>query len=338
MTKSQVNKRNIIIPFLILICFVGLAILQQQSAKTKLNDNYVNGNLAGNLYNGGLFCESGDLIFFSNPKDYHKLYSMNKNGTDIKKLSDDTVSYINADAHYVYYVRDNTNNESYFSFLSFSRNSLCRINRDGGKVKILDSDPSLYASLVGNYIYYIHYDKENASTLYKVKIDGTEKQQVSKSPYFTCCTNNSYIYYNGLENDHYIYRFDTQTDSAVSIYEGNCWQPIVIGDTAYFMDANNNYALTKVDLNTGECTVISSDRIDCFNVYGSYIYFQRSDEANPAFCRITTEGTDYEEISTGVFSNINITEDYVYFYSYYDDTVCYRTPTFGSIEVSIFKP
>ena len=40
------------------------------------NDNAI-GNTAGNLINGGLFCEYNDKIYFANPDDYNKLYVMN---------------------------------------------------------------------------------------------------------------------------------------------------------------------------------------------------------------------------------------------------------------------
>ena len=79
-----------------------------------MNSGYVNGNSAGNLYNGGLFCESNGTVFFSNPSDNHRLYSMNPDGSDMKKLSDDTVSYIYADDHYVYYVRNNKSEDTNF--------------------------------------------------------------------------------------------------------------------------------------------------------------------------------------------------------------------------------
>ena len=171
------RKKQLFITIAIILILIAVFCLIHFLNRTKMNSGYVNGNSAGNLYNGGLFCESNGTVFFSNPSDNHRLYSMNPDGSDMKKLSDDTVSYINADDHYVYYVRNNKSEDTNFSFLNFGTNSLCRINRDGGRVTILDDDPSLYAGLYGNYIYYIHYDKETASTLYRIKIDGTKKEQ-----------------------------------------------------------------------------------------------------------------------------------------------------------------
>ena len=171
------KKSSKIIICIILIIVITAIGITQYNKRTIFNDNYVNGNTPGNLYNAGLFCESNGEIFFSNHQDNDALYSMDIHGNNIKKLSSDTAMYINADEHYIYYVRNNTHDNTDFSFFSYNNNSLCRIPRNGGKVKILDSDPCIYATLIGNYIYYLHYDNATASTLYKIKIDGTERKQ-----------------------------------------------------------------------------------------------------------------------------------------------------------------
>ena len=101
------QKKQLFITIAIILILIAVFCLIHFLNRTKMNSGYVNGNSAGNLYNGGLFCESNGTVFFSNPSDNHRLYSMNPDGSDMKKLSDDTVSYINADDHYVYYVRNN---------------------------------------------------------------------------------------------------------------------------------------------------------------------------------------------------------------------------------------
>ena len=241
---------------------------------------------------------------------------MNADGTGVKKLSDDSAAFINADENYIYYTRTGDNSESEFSFLHVYTHSLCKIRRDGkGVVKVLDTDPCMYASLVGNDIYYIHYNSKEASTLYRIKNDGEEKEQVFPQPYFTCSTNGQYIYYNGLEQDHNIYRFDTAAGSQSLLYEGNCWMPIVEGNYIYFMDCENSYSLTRVDLSTREKLVLANDWIDCFNVHNGTIYFQRNGH-NPAFCSVRTDGSDYTVLKEGVFTEINVAGNLIFFKDY----------------------
>lgn len=338
MVKKTSRKKAIIILIVLVIIAALLSIVRHQLTKTKFNKDYVNGNSGGNLYNAGLFCENGGRIFFSNPSDNHKLYSMTTEGTDLKKLCNDTASYINADEHYVYYVRNNSSDDSAFSFLKWNDNSLCRIKRNGGDVLILDNDPSLYASLIGNFVYYIHYDKSDASTLYRVGIDGEDKKQIASAPILPCCTSGPYLYYSGADNDHSLYRMDARNNSTSLFFDANCQSPVVTGDTAYYLDCDNNYALTKADLTTGEAVTLTTERIDRFNISGSYIYYQRNDTANPALCRISTAGGEPEELLSGNYTDINVTSNYIYFYPFNDDTTCYRLPATGSANVTTFKP
>ena len=94
-------------------------------------------------------------IYFANPSNSSKLYSMNSDGSDLTKISDDVATFINADDNYIYYVRNNPVFTEPFSFLTINTDSLCRLNHDKHKKSILlDSSASLYASLVGNKIYF----------------------------------------------------------------------------------------------------------------------------------------------------------------------------------------
>ena len=147
------KSKLILLIFVIILILGGIALFTNLKDRTIYNKSYVNGNSAGNLYNAGLFCEDRGTVFFANPDDNYRLYSMDSNGDHLKKLCDDTVMYINADEHYIYYVRNNDRNSASFAFFTFDNNSLCRITRDGKQLKILDPDPCIYATLIGNYVY-----------------------------------------------------------------------------------------------------------------------------------------------------------------------------------------
>lgn len=332
------------LPLIILIIVLVLAIAGGITVyminRTRFNDDYVNGNTAGNLYNEGLICEYGDMVYFANPSDRDKLYCMNSDGSNLTKICDDIVSFINVDENYIYYVRNNPGAAEGFSFLSVNTNSLCRINRNGRKdsVLVLDTAPSLYASLLGNYIYYMHYSDSEGSTLYKVKIDGSDQKQVQASPFFTCSTSGQYIYYNGVDAEHYLWRLNTEDDSKGMLYGGNCWMPTVVNDsTVYYMDCDNHYAIARVDIATGEKVLLSEDRVDCYNVAGDYIYFQRNDRENPALCRMRTDGSDYKVLVEGNHMNINTTSEYVYFRDYETEQT-YRMAHEGNGEIELFAP
>jgi hypothetical protein len=309
------------------------------SDQVKMNTTYVNGNTAGNLYNAGLFCENNGTVFFANPDDNNRLYSMDVNGSNLKKLSNDTATYINADSHYVYYIRDNDNSSLDYSYFSFHNNSLCRIPRDGGRIVVLDKDPCLYASLLGNYIYYLHYDTETATTLYKIKIDGTERTQLSSAYQFTCSSDGQYFYYNNTETDGSIWVFDTSSDTTSQLYTCNSYMPIVSRDgDAYYLDADQNNALLHTNVLTGSSpTILTTDSVDMYNVYGSNIYYQKYDEDYPALCMVSTDGTDARQLLSGNYSTINITSYYIYVTEYRTGQV-YYTPTSTPGSFNAFHP
>lgn len=329
------------LPLIIILLFIAAAVCfgvyHYLDLKTKFNDGYVNGNTAGNLYGSGLFCEYDGMIYFANPSDQNKLYSMRADGSHLKKLSDDIPSFINADEHYLYYVRNNPrSDDSKYSFINVNSNSLCRSDHNGKNVLVLDNKPCMYASLFGNYVFYLHYETETATTLYQVKIDGTEKRQVDENPYQTCSTSGQYFYYVGSKGA--VWRYDTVSLTSELVYSDNCWMPTVLSNgDIYYMDSNNNYKLTKSDLLGGEKIYLTEDRLDSFHLCGDYIYFQRSSETEPALCRIRTDGSDYRVIAEGVYSDINTTSTDVYFREFSSDTM-YFTPINSPDTVEIFTP
>ena len=333
--------KKILIALLVIILLVtGIFISNKlrNDKETIMNAGYVNGNTASNLYNGGLFCEYNGVIFFSNPSDGGKLYSMDANGGNLKKLTTDAATYINADENYVYYVRNNSGDSLDFEFVAFHRNALVRVDHDGENLVILDTEPCLYASLLGNYIYYIHYDEQEASTLYKVRIDGEEQKQVMDDAVFTCNADGQYFYYNGMHNDGSIHRYDTATDSTSVVYEGNTFQPVVNdGEDVYYIDGNSDYSIIHTNLKFNNPTYITRDSVDSYNVHGSYIYYQRYDKDGSALCMVKNDGTEEMVIKEGDFCDLHVTSYFVFFREYHSGEMYYFARS-NPLDVQRFKP
>ena len=80
MTTTQ---RNILIIAGIFILIGALFTAVYIGGKIPMNDAGTTGNTAGNLNNGGLFCESDGKVYFANAYDGGALYCMNPNETEI---------------------------------------------------------------------------------------------------------------------------------------------------------------------------------------------------------------------------------------------------------------
>ncbi len=330
--------------FIPVLCVLALGItvfFNLKSKETIYNTYYVNGNTAGNLYNAGMFCENNGVVFFANPDDHNALYAMDIDGSNLKKLSNDSATYINADSNYVYYIKNTQTSSTEYAIdalYSFDKNVLCRIDRDGKNKITLDDAPCLYASLIGNYIYYLHYDKENASTLYKIGIDGENQKQLTKDKMFTCSSSGQYFFYNNMTTNGNLYRFDTATDTTALVWECNSYKPIVSADgDAYYLDVNANNALVHANINSGDSTYVTFDSIDLYNICGSYIFYQKYDQNGGALCMIKTDGSDGKELIRGDYCCINVTSTSIYFTDYRTGQVMY-TPTQNPGELYSFHP
>ena len=100
--------RSILIAIAAIAIIIGLYIAYYFSTKIPNSPNEALGNTAGNLVSDGLFCESDGIIYFSNPYDLGRLYSMNSDCSNIQLVSSDCVSNINVYGDYIYYARNNS--------------------------------------------------------------------------------------------------------------------------------------------------------------------------------------------------------------------------------------
>ena len=158
------------------------------------------------------------------------------------------------------------------------------------------------------------------------------------APYFTCSANGQYLYYNGIEKDHNIYQYDTTTAISQAICLGNFWMPSADNDNIYYLDCERNYSLIRLARSQAPVQLVS-DRIEYYNVYGDTVYFQRNNLAeDAALCSINTDGSNYQVIMEGNYTNINVASGYLYFSELGAEDVMYRMPLTGNGEVSVFAP
>lgn len=330
------KQKNILILSIIGVVFIVLFVLALISSYTPLNDDYTVGNTPGNLNNNGYFCEHDGRVYFANAYDNYSLYSMNPDETDIKKLHSGSSSHICAGGNYLYYAMVNAGGGSDLGSVRGSY-GIYRSKLNGKNTTGMDRCLIVTMQLCGNYLYYEKADSKTGTTLEKVKIDKKDKQTIESDDIINPnCYVNGTIYYNGTDQDHYLYALNTSNDTSSVVWRGNIWNPIYQDGYVYFMDVENNYRLCRYSVYDDVVEVLTNDRIDMFNIYGSYIYYQVSSKTNPALKRMLTDGSSQEIVSEGVYQNINITSQYVYFNTFGEETPVYRTSTFGPVNVTTF--
>ncbi|SDB10121.1 DUF5050 domain-containing protein [Eubacterium oxidoreducens] len=339
--RSEVRKFLIII-IIVVAGVIALLVFKETHNFTKLNDEYVNGNTDGNLYNYGLFCEYEDTIYFANPSDNFRLYSMDFTGNNLQKLCDDAVYSINADANYLYLIRDNSESTDYMSFMHYNNYALYRCEHDGSNMKVMDANPCLYASLVGNYIYYLHYDDEVATKTYRVCINLDDPEEVFNEPNYTCSTKNESIYYVGTDHDHDIHKLNTETNTKTTIKTGNYWLVQENGGFLYYLDNTDGYKLKRVllsDPQNSEETLVNG-WVENYNTLGNILFYQYHENSgtNSGLYRMDLSTLESTLIISGEYKNINCTSTYTYFQDYNDSKTMYMVPTSGNTAYSVFSP
>lgn len=329
------KKQTVILIVVLVAIFLVLGLVSFFGDRVTMNPAGTIGNTAGNLNNDGLFCEYNGTVYFSNANDNHKLYAMNPDETNVRKLSDLHVQNILAGGKYLYYFQLGDASDSGFGTVMPSK-SFNRCDLKGNNTQGLTQDVIISAQLVDNYLYILTTTTDGPS-FYKIKIDKSDVVQLADYEINPACAQNGTIYYNGTKGDHYLYGLDTTNDIPHEIWQGNLWYPALEGNYVYFLDVAENYRLCRYSLTEKIVEVLTDDRVDCFNVGNGYIYYQKNSTTEPQLKCMRTDGTDVRVIAAGNYTDINMTSQYVYFKELGVDSTMYHS-ALGSNWYDYFLP
>lgn len=318
-------------------CILLLAILitiYLLSVRTPKNPPGTVGNTAGNLYNDGLFCERDGVVYFSNIAEGGSLYSMNVDESNPRLLQPQNARNILADGNHIYFFHTGAAVKSSFGQVPGMK-AFARCDLKGKKFKSLTTDVVISAQLVDNLLYLLTTDSSGA-TFSRMNTDKSDWVKLGREVIDPACAREGKIYYNGTTNDHYLYCLDTATDTVSQVWRGNLWFPVLEGDYVYYLDVANNYRLCRYHMSAHEITVLTRERVDCFNVGHGYIYYQ-TNGSNPALKCMPTDGSDSFTVAQGIYTKINLTSQYAYFRPFDGESMTYHSPL-GSTLVEVFIP
>lgn len=304
------HLKPIIIVIVILIIAGFLSILTYRGDKIPSNPEGTIGNTAGNLNNGGLFCEHEGRVYFANSNDKNCLYSMNVDETDVKKIFEGNICNILAGGDYLYYFMREPIGTS-LDKLRVSH-AFYRSNLHGDKVKNITNDVVVHAQLVNNSLYLMTM-VDNNPCFYRINTDRSDKTLLTNAVVNPSCVKDNKIYYNGTHTNHYLYSLNTENDVSEIFWKGNIWYPVLDGNYFYYLDVENDYRLCRYDYTQEVIEVLTHDRVECFNIGSGYLYYQSNSQTEPALKRMNLDGSDLTVIAEGNYTAIHITSEYVYF-------------------------
>ena len=325
---------GIIALILVPVAIIGVALLSKYLSRIPENPPETIGNTSGNLNNKGLFCEDGGYIYFANIYDNNYLYRMESNGTNAVKLIDVPVSYINSGGDYLYFYFDDPGGTKFMG-IAGRMSGIYRLKKGETDFVCLDKCTSGILNLVGNTLYYEHYDNTNGMQLYHTSPDGKDKGLSVPEIVNPACVVNGDIYYS--EQDSQLLKIYRPGDSEGRVYmDYAVYNPVVDGSDLYFMNMNDNYCLYRYSMSDGSLTKITNERLDTFNVYNGMIFYQRNQD--PALIRVAADGSGAIIIAEGNYENINCTGNFTFF-SPFKEKETYMTYTSGGNgETALFNP
>lgn len=332
------QKKTAIIFICVLVLLIGIVITTQYLSAVPDNPSGTIGNSGGNLNNMGMFREDDGIVYFCNPYDGDRLYSMNIDGSNKQRLLDVPVSYINSAGNYVYFYQKDSAENVVFG-LTGNMHGIYRLKKGSKKTpECLDRSVSGIISLIDNAIYYQHYNNEEGMTLYRAQIDDSMKEQVSPAIINPSCVYDGNIYYPDMDNAFYLSIFDTASLTSNTVLAERVYNLVCEDGYFYYMNVSDNYSLYRYSISEDTSQKLTNDRVDSFNVYGNYIYYQKNDTQKPQLMRITVDGASPEVVAEGNYTNINITSAYTYFQEFGKSLPLYQTPTSGAVNVTEFNP
>ena len=336
------NKITYTILSAVFVCLIiSLMVLSAMSQTTRQNDGTVLGSTAGNLYNGGLFCEYDGIIYFANHNDDNSLYRMNAaDCSDIEKLHHDRVCYLNADENYLYYSRMNHQKEDgSASIFTLFNTGLYRVNRSNAKnLQSILTKPCGLTLLYGNELFYQHYEEGEGLSLHRVGTDGENNIELSSEALLPACVNRGLFYYSGVNKDHDLHILNPDTGETSTLLERSTYLPIVCEEGIYFMTLGD-YAIHRYDMVTGTSQKLISEPCATYNISndGRYLYYQVDRTDNNRICVLDLETMTSTTILEGDYSQIHVTSNYVFFTDFMETTV-YAYATDNSGVLSLFNP
>jgi len=203
----------------------------------------------------------GEWIYYTNPTDDNLIYKMQTNGKNIQKLGADQSDRIIVADNWIYYAPYDSNSPYHEG-----NSGLCKMDITGENRTKLTNEYIWEFNVQDDYIYYLISENDFlGTTIYKIKTDGTGKQQL-----VTC-----------------------KPPSVDRL--GFIQKILVMDDWIYYIsdkDDIDGLYRTKTD-GTQETQLVLSSTDDSFNIFGDAIYhYDWDSDSSDGIVKMTLDGSN----------------------------------------------
>lgn len=320
LSRRKCLKIVIIAATLVFVIISGAAFFKSKNTSSIKQPQYFLGNTSGNIINNGLIAYQKGYIYFSNTSDKNKLYRMKEDGSDRKKLSDDSCSFINVIEEWVYYRNADDGGKIY------------KIKTDGTIRTCLNDDDSNFITAAGDFIYYCN--SSNGNQITRIKNDGSGKKIICKDSAEFLNISNGWVYYSNASENYSLYKVTMDGEKRTLISKDMCYFLNVSGDWVYYSNYSKEFKLCKIKINGRGKTVIDSTASHSINVFGDWIYYTsiNNEYGESGLYKIKTDGTCKENICNEFCEGINLSDNWVFFINAFDKKMLYKVKPDGTMK------
>ncbi|MBQ8729844.1 MAG: DUF5050 domain-containing protein [Lachnospiraceae bacterium] len=315
---------------------VAIGLMKAFDGRIENNNDKRMGNTPGNLMNGGTFCEYEGRVYFANPADKGTIYSMRPDGSDLKKIGNDTASYINIGGNSIIYVRKNDPYDN--AVISYkNRFGICRTDLNGNNYVAYNDYVMKSLVMVGNDLYYRASDDKKSYKLFLNNIRGNSEELIGEATFSMSTVKDNKIYYINQGDMNSIYVYNVKNQLSESVLKKNAYMLLHEEDYLYYIDISKGYSLYKYDIKQKRTEIlIDADTYGkCvkYNVYEDKLFVLTETEGNTlaTLYRYDMKANKMEFVAKVNISDIQCTSEYTY-YTVLGTNEVYRVKTDGEIE------
>jgi hypothetical protein len=286
----------------------------------------LHGNTAGNIGNGGIAAQSGDLIYYVNIENGDDVYSVNRartDGTDAEKLCEERglVGDLNVLEDWIYY-----------TVTGVEAGALCRMRTDGTEREILASgDIYMNMTVVDNLIYYI----DRALNICRMRTDGTGNRTFADTVGDVNSFNvvEEWVYFNTYPSDAdeaaWTLRARTNNGKKREGSYPHNMRLFVIEDGRVYYTGWQSPRIYSEDIMTGDEPLTLKDGPSSgLNVADGWLYYINDNDQGSVY-KMRTDGTEDQKLNDTDSRFVNLAGGWIY-YRDVSAGALYRMRTDGS--------
>lgn len=218
--------------------------------------------------------KSANGVLNSNDKG---VYRINLNGKNIKLLYDEPSGMVNVHGNNVYY--QHYNKEEGISFYS--------IGIDGKNEKKISNISIMPISIINHSLYYTLLESDHY--IHKMNLDTKADSILYKGNCNAPIICGEYLYYMSLDNNYEIYRVSLEGNDPTPIVQNRVSTFNITSDGRYIyyqVDDNENNGIYRMNLQSGESTLIREGNYKQIHIVGKYVFFTDFNDTNTYYMTI----------------------------------------------------